>query len=284
MYGLNLLNNELPHTENHTKKTLTFISTRKYENALNLAIEAQSLISDYKSNATEELAKNNCYIYIIFFKLLEFLASYWKYLESEKYYESWCKLQDALDSLRQLKRFYKEENITVSFITKQLISLEKAYPYTHFSSCGFIVESFECSLCSQNIDSDECPHIKGQLYSGELAISIARKIKKLDHISIVTNPKNKRLVLAPDDTRQNFNLFRLLILEFNSKKTNPLNFAQVELTKTSRLNPSHYRAPRNSLCYCGTKKKYKHCCIRLERVKNVHMNILPGTLIHSGLV
>lgn len=281
MYGLNLLAAELPSTQNTTVEILIHISTRNYDDALKLVGEAQTEINEYKTSTTEDSAKNNCFIYYVFFELLKSLASYWKCVEAEKYYDSWCKLQDAFDCLRQLKRFYKEENTSLQFITRQLLSVEKVYPYKYFSSCGFIVRQFECSLCSQNIDSDNCPHVKCQLYSGEMAIAIARNIKSIDHLAIVTNPKNKRLVLAPDDSRQEFNLLRLLILEFNAKKYCPLSFAQVHLIEKIRINPDHQRAPRNSPCYCGSGKKYKKCCIKSEQIPHLHMDISLAALLES---
>jgi hypothetical protein len=281
MYGLNLLVTELPSIQKTIIEILIHISSRNYDDALKLVGEAQTEINEYKTGTTEDPTKNNCFIYYVFFELLKSLASYWKCVESEKYYDSWCKLQDILDHLRQLKGFYKQENKTLQFLTRQLLSIEKVYPYKYFSSCGFIIEKFECSLCSQNIDSDKCPHVKGQLYSGEMAIAIARNIKTIDHLAIVTNPKNKRLVLAPDDSRQEFNLLRLLVLEFNAKKCCPLSFAQVHLIEKIRIDPDHQRAPRNSPCYCGSGKKYKKCCIKSEQIPHLHMDISLEALFES---
>lgn len=282
MYGLNILAAELPDIERAIQDTLRNISSRNYENALNAVEKSQTAITEYKSTTTEDQTKNNCFIYYGFFELLKSLALYWRDVEAEKYHASWCKLQDALDCLRQLKRFYKEDNITLWFLARQLLSIERVYPYKYFSSCGFIIEKYECSLCSKNIDSDDCPHIKGQLYSGEMAIAIARNIKHIDHLAIVTNPKNKRLVFAPDDSRQEFDLFRKLILEFNAKKCCPLSFTRVQLIENKRVDPDHKRAPRNSLCYCGSGKKYKNCCIKSERMPHIHMNISLGALIDSS--
>lgn len=279
MYGLNLLVAELPRTQVAAVEVLVHISTRNYDDALKLVGEAQTEISEYKASTTEGSAKNNCFIYWVFFELLKVLASYWKCVEAEKYYDSWCKLQDALDCLRQLKRFYKEDSVSLQFLIRQLLSIEKVYPYKYFSSCGYIIAHFECGLCFQDIDSDNCPHVKGQLYSGEVAIAIARNIKSIDHLAIVTNPKNKRLVLAPDDSRQEFDLLRLLILEFNAKKCCPLSFAQVHLIEKIRIDPDHQRAPRNSPCYCGSGKKYKKCCIKSEQIPHLHMDISLAALL-----
>ncbi|AMM02828.1 MULTISPECIES: SEC-C metal-binding domain-containing protein [Pseudomonas] len=281
MYGLRLLENEFPESQILTQQILKLISARSYDDALTLAKNTHTTINDIKAGAAEDFVKNNCFIYFGFFELLSSLASYWKCIEAEKYHDSWCNLQDALDCLRQLKRFYKEDSITLTFLTRQLLSIEKAYPYKHFSSCGFIIEKFECSICSKNMDSDECPHIKGDLYSGVMARAIARQIKNIDHLAIVTNPKNKRLVLIPDDNHQQFDLFRKLIGEFNSKKCSPLSIARVNLIESHRPDPDHKRAPRNSPCYCGSGKKYKSCCIKSERMAHIHMNISIGPLLNA---
>lgn len=284
MYGLKLLETELPESQSVTQQILQLISARKYEDALILVKAIQASIDDIKANAAEDSVKNECFIYYGFFDLLSSLAAYWKCIEAEKYHDSWCNLQDVLDCLRQLKRFYKEESNTLNFFARQLLSIEKAYPYKHFSSCGFILEKFECSICSKNIDSDECPHIKGELYAGVMARAIARKIKNIDHLAIVTNPKNKRLVLIPDDNHQQFDLFRMLISEFNANKCSPLSITRVNLIESHRPDPDHKRAPRNSNCYCGSGKKYKSCCIKLERMAHIHMDIALGPLMDQQVI
>lgn len=281
MYGLDILHAELPSNEIAACEILKQIAARNYDDALKLANEAQTTIDAHKASATEDPVKNSCFIYAVFFELLISLASYWKYVESEKFHNSWCKLQDALDCLRQLKRFYREDSVTLSYLTRQLLSIEKAYPYKLFTSCGFIFEGFECSICSQNIDGDECPHIKGNIYSGEMAVAIARKIRELDHISIVEKPKNKRLVVGHDDSSPHFKLFRMLIAEFEHDKCSPLKLSKVQLIETIRIDPGHKRAPRNSKCYCGSGKKYKTCCIKLERTPHIHMSISLGGLIDN---
>lgn len=281
MYGLNLLCAELPGNERAVYETLKHIAARKYDDALKLANEAQVTIDAHKASATEDPVKNNCFVYAGFFELLISLASYWKCVESEKYHNSWCKLQDALDCLRQLKRFYKEDSVTLWYLTRQLLSIEKAYPYKLFASCGFIFEGLECSICSQNIDGDECPHIKGNIYAGEMAVAIARKIKELDHVSLVEKPKNKRLVVGYEDSSQHFNLLRMLIAEFDKNKCSPLKLSQVQLIETIRVDPEHRQAPRNSQCYCGSGKKYKICCIKSERTPHIHMSISLGELIDN---
>lgn len=283
MYGLTLLIDDFKHADGHAKKTLELIRIREYDKAIQTTKDIGNEIAQLKERATENDVKNAGFVYAVFFTLLNSLASYWKYIELEKYYDSWCSLQDSLDCLRQLKRFYKGQSLTISFLTKQLLSLEKVYPYKYFSSCGFVVEKFECSICSHNIDSDDCIHMKGQLYAGEMAVAIARNIKNLDHVAIVTNPKNKRLVVAPDDSRQQLNLFRLLVTDFHANKLSPLGFSQVKITESTRIDEHHVRAPRNSTCYCGSGKKYKHCCIESERMPHVHMDLFTGDLLGPTL-
>lgn len=281
MYGLNLLHSELPDNERAACETLKQIAARKYDDALKHANEAQAKIDAHKASATEDAVKNDCFIYAGFFELLISLASYWKCVESEEFHNSWCKLQDALDCLRQLKKFYKEDSVTLWSLTRQLLSIEKAYPYKIFTSCGFIFEGFECSICSQNIDGDECPHIKGDIYSGEMAVAIARKVKELDHISLVEKPKNKRLVVGYEDSSRHFDLFRMLISEFDQNNCSPLMLSKVQLVEEIRIDPTHKRAPRNSKCYCGSGKKYKSCCIKSERIPHIHMSISLGGLIDN---
>ena len=106
----------------------------------------------------------------------DFLSAYadlWEELAKETFGESWNSLQEALGLLRVIKRF---SDIDVSFFERQLLELEQAYPYGVFASVGMLVERFDCSICGLDIDSDGCPHRRGQLYRGVMAYGIVRNI------------------------------------------------------------------------------------------------------------
>lgn len=211
-------------------------------------------------------------------KFVDMLSSYlelWKNIFKEAFSSSWNSLQDTLDALRTLKRFARlnaEPNL--AFFEFQLQELEKLYPYKIFFSIGATVECFECSICRKDIDSLDCPHIKGELYKGEIAYAIACNITGLNHVSMVTHPEDKRCVVNFDDSCEQFKLVRFLSELILSGKLSPLNFGELRFSTRLIRNPEFRKLGRNKPCYCGSGKKFKRCCITNESISEEHVDIV----------
>lgn len=274
MFSINVLPDKLHGSEERTICILKNIDNRNYNSAIKETNDLIEAITSIKQSVFEEHELNSAYILITFYNLLSNVSRYWRYIETESYYQSWCALQDGIDNLRSLKRFYPHRNKVVSFFEKQLVQLEGAYPYKLFSSPGFIVDRFECSICSNDIDSDLCPHMKGELYFGDIAYAIARNMKDIDHFAFVTNPTNKRLVIGCDDSHSQFNIFRETVDHFNERKLSPLGFSNLNLYEFTAPDPRWTKNPRNSECYCGSGKKYKKCCIKNSTMKHIHVDFM----------
>lgn len=263
----------------YIESILNELSLRNYHEVKVLAEDAISQIKSSKDNATKEQDKNEGYIWGVFFAFFEKLSSFWQGVESKKYYNSWVSLQDALDCLRSVKKFYLFHSITISFFEKQLLSLEKLYPYSIFSSIGFIESNHECSICHNDMDSDDCEHLRGDLYFGEIAYAIVRKIERLDHIALVYSPLDKRLVVGINDEHPSFKVFIDLISLFDARKMNPINFTEAVTLDFMKRNPDWVKVARNEKCFCGSGIKYKKCCIKNEYVKHRHIEFKPFKLI-----
>jgi hypothetical protein len=63
------------------------------------------------------------------------------------------------------------------------------FPPQAFLSIGGRAHQRECSICG--LDYDECGHIRGRAYWGQLCHTIIREMA-VDEVSIVLNPANKR--------------------------------------------------------------------------------------------
>ncbi|UOQ51114.1 hypothetical protein [Hymenobacter cellulosivorans] len=63
------------------------------------------------------------------------------------------------------------------------------FPKMYFASRGCVVSSSECSVCRG--DMEDCEHIKGYAYMGEICYEIINEIKSIDEISLVENPADK---------------------------------------------------------------------------------------------
>lgn len=278
MYSIPILSAQDEKYENYSLSILTKIDNRDYILANDEAKQVVDELKQFKLTLSNESELNSVYIMSQFYELLCSVSIFWKHIESNEFYNSWWSLQDSLDSLRQIKKFYNNEHHVLRFFEKQLVQLETLYPYTLFSSPGFIVEQFECSICKNDIDSDLCPHMKGELYSGEIAYAVAQKIKDIDHFAIVTNPTNKRLVIGYDDAHTQFGLFKEVVEHFKGGALSPLGFSTLNRVEFMRPDPEWKKLPRNSVCYCGSNKKYKKCCVNNSQIKQIHVDFMGSRI------
>lgn len=205
-----------------------------------------------------------------------FLISTWEEIYEKRYSSSWDSLQNSLDSLRDLNKFslHNEKTHVLNFFEKQLQILEKIYPYNVFFSMGLEVAVYECSLCGKNIDSFECEHEISELYSGEIAIGIAKGTTDIDHISVVENPKNKRCVVEYSDESHQFKGLQYLNEQLRLNKITPITLYDVDETPRKVPNRQYVKMPRNESCFCGSNKKFKKCCIDKEFTEERHIELI----------
>lgn len=210
---------------------------------------------------------------------LDFFARYgllWKHLACQQFSKSWDTLQGTLDALRFIRKF---SAIDISEFEDQLLELEKSYPYNVFFSIGAAVESFECSICGQDMDSFDCPHRKGHLYRGRMAYGIARNITNFDHVAMVDKPEDKRCVVKYEDTGEQFSLVRFIAQLLLSRKMKVSEFGKLEFSKRSIPNPEYRKVGRNAPCYCGSGKKFKTCCISKAHTEGDHVDVVPHPIV-----
>lgn len=90
------------------------------------------------------------------------------------------------------------------------------FPKMMFASIGGIIRECKCSICKD--DYEECDHIKGKMYNGELCVREIHKIE-LEEISIVVKPANK--------------LCRIMTTERNGKKVDVLTLKESNTDNTA---------------------------------------------------
>jgi hypothetical protein len=73
------------------------------------------------------------------------------------------------------------------------------FPPQTFLSTGLIAGSQECSIC--NKEYENCDHIKGKPYMGDLCRLIIKDIIELNHVAIVENPADKGCRIIKDGAR-----------------------------------------------------------------------------------
>ena len=272
---------------NQIEQALKSIQSLKFDEATSLLTSIYDTISgkvsSLGSNEPDETS-NECFILSEFINLLLDYTSFWALVVSEKYSDSWSKLQDVQSRLRVIYRFTEKEKLPLlSHIEKQCGSLEILFPYSMFLSVGILNEEVECSICGKSIDSFDCEHIAGELYRGKMARGIVKKIKEVDHVSLVTNPADKRCTVQVLDNAPEFNGVKYLANSIGKRELEPLCFDHVEISKRRILNDKIPTVGRNEPCPCGSGKKFKKCCINQRYVEKDHAEIIIGNIAVAEL-
>lgn len=235
-------------------------------------VETREVLNNAESNSDRSEASLTALF--VLEKYLDLLSKYgllWEQILAQEFSTSWITLQDALDLLRVIKRF---STLDVSFFENQLLELEPAYPYQVFFSIGATASWFECSICGHDIDSLDCPHRSGHLYGGEMAYAIAQDLMNIDHVALVSHPEDKRCVVEYEDTAEVFGLIRYISESVSSRKFRISDFTRLEWKKRKRPNPEYVGLGRNDRCFCGSGKKFKHCCISKKELEGDHVQIV----------
>ncbi len=249
--------------------------------ALDGLLDQLNTAGEIHANSSAEVL-NDIFILEIYITFFRSYGRLWRKISAGNYSESWRTLQDANDSLRLIRRC---SGLTLTPLVEQLAALESLYPYKIFSSCGFVVERFECSICGNDIDSFECSHRKGELYRGRMAYGIAKNILDIDHIAFVKNPADKRCVVTIADDAPGFSGVRYLGEALNRRHFSVSNFGGVAWGKKRVANSEYVLPGRNDPCHCLSGTKFKRCCIDKEFREIDHAEILPVRSVfeRSGL-
>lgn len=162
-----------------------------------------SEIKEIAIQSNDELLANAQFVFRNYFLLFCDLIQYFGMLESNQYKESWNKLQDCLELIKDIGRFTEIENrLDLGKLYDLLVGYERLYPYRIFSSSEYVISKAHCSICGKSMQSLECSHIKGNLYWGEPAIEIIDKIDVIQAICIVSHPEDKRCILELSDDKR----------------------------------------------------------------------------------
>jgi len=218
---------------------------------------------------------NDYYLFGVLLSLFRGFAAFWDMLLQEHFSDSWCRLQDVEDSLRILRKFGRDKRITLlDAIEDQCCHLTKLYPYKWFMSIEATYEQLECSICGKDMNSQACPHIKGELYRGVLAVGIVRKVKELHAAALVPNPRDKRCVVHYPDDGPQFRLVCYLGSLIRDGRLSPFGFSRVEERRIELTPAEKKQVGRNDRCPCGSGKKYKKCCLGKQRVERDHFDLV----------
>jgi hypothetical protein len=110
-------------------------------------------------------------------------------IKEDKMSDAWGNLVNAQVIYGTVIRNYPFEIESANGYLKKLYNYEKLlFPKMFFSSVGGIIKKSHCSIC--NKPYNQCDHIKGKLYNGELCTRVITEME-LEEASIVEIPANK---------------------------------------------------------------------------------------------
>jgi hypothetical protein len=110
-------------------------------------------------------------------------------LKEDRMAEAWYDLIEAQILIGSVIRNHPLNGDSLNGYLQRLDIYEKLlFPQMMFSSVGGIVKKSECSICGT--DYDDCDHIKGKFYMGEMCCRIISEME-LEEVSMVENPANK---------------------------------------------------------------------------------------------
>lgn len=217
------------------------------------------LILQFAKQSNDEMLANAQYVGKKYLLLLCKIADYFQYYGNMEFRQSWCILQDCLDLIRLIGLHTEIQNrYDLTKIRELLNSYESLYPYKLFASSGLIVSESECSICKQPMNGAKCTHIKGQLYWGELAVEIITRVSKVDEVSIVENPADKRCTITSGNVDEG--KYFEVIRKFKDLNLDEFRIFSIESVDETRYRRVDLPISRNARCPCNSGKKYKNCC------------------------
>lgn len=240
------------------------ISSGDYENSrreYDICKELFNVIKEKAVAENDEKLANAQLIYNNYFLLFCHLASYFKLLKERKYKLSWNVLQDCFDDIKFVGKYLKvDARKELPEIYALLENYEELYPYKLFVSSEYIISKSHCSICGKSMQSLACPHIKGNLYNGEIAREIIDEIQEFQAACLVSHPEDKRCIIElSDDNREEKEKFA----KFDQYIALNQPFLQKFSIKTvieNRERKDIIKVGRNQPCSCGSGIKFKKCC------------------------
>ena len=250
---------EICNNLNAQKQLLRKNNWEKIGNAVLPIVTKFDEILEYARASDNEALANSQYVFRQYYLLFFYLSDYFKLLVNKEYKTSWMKLQDCFDQLKTIGKF-SSDIMDGAEIQNLLEGYEKLYPYEVFTSSEFVIKRSHCSICGKSMQQISCPHICGNLYWGDLAYEVIEEIETLQAISLVSHPEDKRMIIElSNDTRTEEEKFEKLV-RFLELGLPPLQLFTTRLQIEKRKIQTPQGVGRNTLCPCGSGKKYKKCC------------------------
>lgn len=200
-------------------------------------------------------------LYQIFLVQKNYTDAFWN-MKNKRYEDAWLQLDRVDIELSFLDKHYEkyfDEPVGFRFQLRYILNITKRFqmlfPYKLFMSRETIIKEEKCSICGETIRlRGGCKHKLGQLYNGEQCCHEITDFEFLG-MALVTDPFDKYTYLKMEGQDYNYEVIDFLMGNLQS----PYELWNVE--KTRKVKPSYENVERNSVCPCGSGKKFKKCCM-----------------------
>lgn len=252
------------------KSSFENLKEKKYGFVTNDYLNGRVLCERLKVEAIEksdEYSANLSFLLKQYLDLINSVSDFWRLCEKADFQEAWDFLQDALDLARVISKFSDcGDQSSMDLIISYLAQTEKLYPYVLFCSTELVVKKTTCSICNNSPFDPECNHISGDLYWGEIALNIIDEMMPV-MVVLLKDPFDKRCIIPIDFDKNNVETspFKLIHSFIQQSKKPFLNY---DLLETNRKLPRKYydKLSEESLCPCGSEKKFKACCFNKKYI------------------
>jgi hypothetical protein len=204
-------------------------------------------------------------------------------MRAGRYYEAWCRLEQAEVSLLALARHRELLDYRLDFIAAHTERFQSLFPYTMFFSPGLIVKERRCGLCDALITPRTgCDHRLGEIYDGVMCFHEIADAEAVE-VSLVTNPVQKACIgwfLDSSGSRIEYDhsLVRYVVEGLQS----PFHAWDYRWTKTLHPHSLFEGTTSSDSCPCESGNAYGTCCRPTPGVLRPHCQVLfavpPQTL------
>ena len=152
-----------------------------------LLVRAEELKAPFIDAGDERLANAMLGVSLMLEAQRDFLSTFISFKDGNASV-AWDKLVNAQLSAHHAMKTADAVNNPQTFLQGVLMAEKVLFPPQTFMSIGAVAESTQCSICGN--DYEECEHIVGRPYMGQLCSRIILKAR-LEEVSFVEEPANK---------------------------------------------------------------------------------------------
>lgn len=180
-------------------QSMTFLAraSELQESTLGIADEFLQKLAAHKAASIsdgDETAANQALAMELAIRAVRAELSMWLRLKRDDPEGAWDDLVTAQYTRNAASSVHRQigvETIQLDNLSEKLLLVEHwLFPPQMFTSIGGTVDRRECSICGH--DYEACDHIRGRAYMGELCYTIIREFTRLEEVSIVNEPADKR--------------------------------------------------------------------------------------------